>query len=128
MVRVVRALLGALFGLAVSVLNCDPDSGRLGVPVAHADAPAPNASDCMSFQNEVQEKSIVVHASNICERKLSCSLDFVLRCEDNAGKVTSSTKGRARFALAAHGAENLELSAEACKQGWSIDDVSWICR
>ena len=54
MVRVVRALLGALFGLAVSVLNCDPDSGRLGVPVAHADAPAPNASDCMSFQNEVQ--------------------------------------------------------------------------
>jgi len=127
MVRVVRALLGVLCGLAVSVLNCDPNSGRLGVLAAQADPPTPNASDCMSFQNEVQEKSIVVHASNICERRLSCSLDFVLRCEDNAGKVTSSTKGRTRFALAAHGAENLELSAEACKQGWNIDDVSWIC-
>ena len=82
----------------------------------------------MSFQNDVQEKSIVVHASNVCERKLSCSLTYVVRCEDNAGKKTSSSNGSARFALVAHGAAQVLLSAEQCKQGWSIDDVSWACR
>ena len=127
MVRSIRALLCALGGVCVFILSCDLGAGGVGVLVAYAGEPTPNANDCMSFQNEVQEKSIVVHASNACERKLSCSLSFVVRCEDNGSKKTSSTKGNARFALAAHGNANVEMSAEQCKQGWSIDDVSWVC-
>jgi hypothetical protein len=128
MLRSIRALLCALSGLAVSMLNCDVGFGDVGVPTAHADEASPNASDCMSFQNDVQEKSIVVHASNVCERKLSCSMSYVVRCEDNGGKKTSSTNGSARFALAAHAATDIPMSADQCKQGWSIDDVSWACR
>jgi len=128
MVRSIRVLICALGGLGVSIFSCDPGFGGLSVLAAEAAEPPPNASDCMSFQNDVQEKSIVVHASNVCERKLSCSLSFVLRCEDNASKQTSSTKGNAHFALAAHGSAEVPISAEQCKQAWTIDDVSWICR
>jgi hypothetical protein len=116
----------ALSGLGVTIFG-----GGLGVvhvPSAHADEVTPNASDCMSFQNDVQEKSIVVHASNVCDRKLSCSLSYVVRCEDNTGKQTSRSPGNARFALGAHGAADVPMSAEPCKQGWSIDDVAWVCR
>ena len=128
MSRTIRALLCALTGFGVSIFNCDPGSPRLGVPAAHADEATPNASDCMSFQNDVQEKSIVVHASNLCERKLSCSLTYVVRCEANDGKRTSSANRSAHFSLAAHGAAEVPMSAEQCKQGWTIDDVSWVCR
>ena len=128
MVRSIRVLICALSGLGASIFNCDPGFGGVSVPAARADEPTPNASDCMSFQNEVQEKSIVVHASNVCERKFSCSMSYVVRCEDNGSKQTSSTRGSAHFALAAHGSAEVPMSAEQCKQGWSIDDVSWVCR
>jgi hypothetical protein len=98
------------------------------VRAAHADEDKPNASDCMSFQNEVQEKSIVVHASNVCERKLSCTLSYAVRCEDNQGKRTSSSAGNAHFALKGQSSTELTLSAEQCKQGWMIDDVAWQCQ
>ena len=145
MMRLIRALLGALGGVGVLISNCDPGAGAVGVRAAQAaeasgqrsergavteraaKEPTPNASDCLTFQNDVQEKSIVVHAKNVCERKLSCSLTFVVRCEDNAGKPTSSTRGSARFTLAEQGSSNVEMSAEQCKQGWNIDDVSWAC-
>jgi hypothetical protein len=126
--RSIRALLCALCGLGVLLLNGERGSGDVGVRTARADEATPNASDCMSFQNDVQEKTIVVHASNVCERKLSCSMSYVVRCEDNGGKKTSSTNGSAHFALAAHAAADVPMSAEQCKQGWSIDDVSWVCR
>ncbi len=128
MKRSIRALLCALSGLGVSMLNSNAGLGDVGVSTAHADEANPNASDCMSFQNDVQEKAIVVHASNVCERKLSCSMSYVVRCEDNGGNKTSSTNGSAHFALAAHAATEIPMSADQCKQGWSIDDVSWACR
>ena len=128
MTRSIRALLCALSGLGVSLVNGGPSFGDIGVRSAQAGEATPNASDCMSFQNDVQEKAIVVHASNVCERKLSCSMSYVVRCEDNAGKKASSTNGSAHFALAAHATTDVPMSAEHCKQGWSIDDVSWVCR
>lgn len=112
---------------ALGVVIFGGGSFAVHVPSAHADEATPNASDCMSFQNDVQEKSIVVHASNVCEKKLSCSMSYVVRCEDNAGKQTSRSPGTARFTLGAHGATEVSLSAEQCKQGWSIDDVAWVC-
>jgi hypothetical protein len=128
MVRSIRVALCALAAIGASMFQCDPGFGGMSMPAAHADEASPNASDCMSFQNDVQEKSIVVHASNLCERKLSCSMSYVVRCEDNGGKKTSSAAGNARFALAAHGAVEVPLSAEQCKQAWTIDDVAWVCR
>jgi len=128
MVRSVRMALCALTALAASMFDVDPDFGGVAVPAAHADEATPNASDCMSFQNDVQEKAIVVHASNLCERKLSCSMTYVVRCEANDGNRTSSANRSAHFALAAHGSADVPMSAEQCKQGWTIDDVSWVCR
>ena len=125
--RSIRVLCCAVGALCIVVFSCGLGSGGPSVAAARADEPTPNANDCMSFQNDVQEKAIVVHASNACERKLSCSLSFVVRCEDNAGKVSASKRGGAHFSLAAHGAADVPMSAEQCKQGWSIDDVSWAC-
>ena len=30
--------------------------------------------------------------------------------------------------LAEHGTTDVPMSAEQCKQAWTIDDVSWVCR
>ena len=127
MTRFIRALLCALGGVGVLISSCDLGSGVVFLLEARAAEPAPNASDCLNFQNDVQERGIVVHGKNVCERRLTCSLTYVVRCEDHAGKVTSSTRGTARFALAAQGTSNVEMSADQCKQGWNIDDVSWVC-
>ena len=127
MTRSIRALCCALGGVCLSVLRCNPGLGGVSVPVAQANQPRPDASDCMSFRNDVQEKAIVVHASNLCERKFSCSMSYVLRCEDNDGKRTSSTNGSAHFALASRGKTEVPISADQCKQAWTIDDVSWTC-
>ncbi len=112
--RFVRALMSALVALAVSHL-------------AYAEEAKPNANDCMSFENDVQEKSIAVHASNVCERHLSCTLSYAVRCEDNAGKVTTSTSASTRFSLKPHGDTEVTMSADQCKQGWNIDNVAWSC-
>jgi hypothetical protein len=94
---------------------------------ARADEARPNISECMSFRNEVKERSIVVRAKNECDRKLSCSLSYAVRCEDNHGKRTSSSSESAHFALGSEGSTELVLSAERCKQAWTIDAVSWRC-
>ncbi len=126
--RSIRVLSCALCVGCVSLFHCDPDLRGVDVSVAHAGEPTPNASDCMSFQNDTQGKSILVHAHNVCEHKFSCSMSFVVRCEDNDGKATSNNRGTAHFALAAHGTADVPMSAEQCKQAWTIDDVSWVCR
>jgi len=114
--RSMRALCSALGGLCVFSANCGSWSSRVGVSVAAASEPIPNASDCMSFQNEIQEKSIVVHASNVCDRKLSCALRFVVRCEDNEGKPTgvSYVDRKTRQEVQAR-AKVVVLCASACE-------------
>jgi hypothetical protein len=94
---------------------------------ARADEAQPNASECMSFRNETKAKSILVVAKNQCDRKLSCSLSYAVRCEDNHGKRTSSNAESTRFALGAEGSTELVLSAKRCQQAWTIDAVTWRC-
>lgn len=93
-----------------------------------ADAHESDASDCMNFKNDVQEKSIVVHASNRCERKFSCSISYALRCEDHTGRETAQRRTSVQFALASLATAEISLSAEQCPQAWTIGDVSWVCR
>jgi len=125
MQRFVRVLSSALLAAGVSGFGLDFWGAHVGV--AHAEGAQPNANDCMSFQNDVQEKSIAVHATNSCERHLSCTLSYAVRCEDNSGKVTTSTSSSTRFSLKPHGETQVTMSAEQCKQGWNIDSVTWAC-
>jgi hypothetical protein len=108
-----------------SLLGADPSN--LGVASAWADE-AETANACVGFQNDYGDKQITVHASNSCERRLACTLDYTVRCEDNGGKVTSGAAKRALFALASKGRADISLSAAHCKQGWAIDDPAWSCR
>jgi hypothetical protein len=104
-------------------------SPALGVSPAAAQGAEPDtANACVGFQNRVGDKEIVVHADNDCERRLTCTLDYSVTCEDNAGKVTARAQKRSPFNLAPKGNTELTLSAAACKQGWAIDDLVWNCR
>jgi hypothetical protein len=107
------------------LLAFDPASG--GVRPARAEEPD-TANACVGFQNAVGDKELVVHAGNDCERRLACTLDYSVRCEDNDRKVTSRVQKRALFNLAAKGNADITLSAAACKQGWAIEDLAWTCR
>ena len=133
MKRFIRALLAAVCASSALIWNWVPTFDAVSIPCAYANVPLasegqPNASDCMNFQNEVQGKAVLVHASNRCERKLSCSISYVARCEDNAGHTTSSRAGNQRFTLGANESSELTLSAEHCQQGFRIDGVAWACR
>ena len=86
-----------------------------------------SADACVGFDNETGDKLLLIHARNSCERRLSCTLDYTVLCEDVDGKRTSRTTKRAPFTLAKNGSQELSLSAAACKQGWRIDDLSWSC-
>ena len=111
------------------VLMCTLTSNPASLVVrsAHADE-SDTANACVGFQNDYGDRVITVHASNGCERRLACSLDYVVRCEDNAGKVTSRDAKRNFFALAPRGKADISLSAAHCKQAWAIDDLAWSCR
>ncbi|HYP76243.1 MAG TPA: hypothetical protein VER12_09820 [Polyangiaceae bacterium] len=122
MKRCVRALIIS----SVTVIGVAAFNG-MQTRDARADRAQPDISDCMSFRNEVKQRSIVMRAKNECDRKLNCSLSYAVRCEDNHGKRTSTSAERAHFALDSEGSTELVLSAERCQQGWTIDDVTWRC-
>lgn len=82
---------------------------------------------CVDFVDEQGDKQLLVTATNSCEKRLSCRIDFVVRCTDLDGKPTSSQKKRAPFALSSKGKANVTLSANSCTQGWLIDEFSWTC-
>ena len=101
----------------------------VGVRPALAQLTEPDtANACVGFQNRVGDKEILVHAGNDCERRLACTLDYTVTCEDHTGKATSRVQGHTPFNLAPKGNADLTLSAADCKQGWSIDDLVWKCR
>jgi hypothetical protein len=116
---------GACLLLIAALLPFDLESA--GVRPARADE-LETANACVGFQNVVGDKQLVVHAGNDCERKLSCTLDYSVRCEDNDQKETSRAQKRALFNLTAKGNADVTLSAAACKQGWAIEDLAWACR
>lgn len=107
----------AALGLATSAVSA---SGEGEEKPETADA-------CVSFQQEGVDKALVVEAANDCRMRLSCRLDYTLRCTDLDGKQTSRTDKRAPFSLAPKGKAKVTLSAAACQQGWRIDDFSWTC-
>jgi len=121
-----KRFIGALIIASVPALGM-PGFNGLQTREARASDAQPDLAECMNFRNETREKSIVVQAKNECSRKLSCSFRYAVRCEDNHGKRTSSSAESTQFSLAADGSTELVLSAERCKQGWTIDDVSWRC-
>lgn len=85
-------------------------------------------SGCVGFEKSEDDKVIVYEAKNSCDEKLSCRMSWLLQCESTEGKVTARSKKSASFELGASGTHEVSLSAEQCKQGWSIDDVSWSCK
>jgi hypothetical protein len=101
-------------------------SGAFSTELAAADV-EDSADACVVFHNESAEKRLLVHASNACERRLSCTLDYTVLCEDVQGKQTSRSERRAPFHLGKKGTQTLSLSAEACLQGWRIDELRWTC-
>ena len=127
MKSLVRAL-GALLCLVLSPLGGSPS---VGIRTAEA-AQANTANACVGFQNQVVDKQLIIHASNDCELRLACRLDYSLSCEDNQGHVTSRVQKQSPFKLAPKGQADLTLSAEACQRqrqpGWAIDELIWNCR
>lgn len=105
----------------------------LGVIGAVAVVPAGTASanegsdSCVGFEKTDDEKAILYDAKNSCDQKLTCELRWRVQCEDADGNVTSTAKKSARFVLSGSGTHSLSLSADTCKQGWRIDDVTWKC-
>lgn len=85
------------------------------------------ADACLSFRDETVDKALVVEATNSCQLRLSCRLDYTVRCTDLDGKQTSQANKRAPFALAPKSVAKVTLSASSCQQGWRIDDFSWTC-
>ncbi len=108
-----------VFGVAVA-------GGALSTDVSAAQA-EDDVDACVGFRNETAEKRLLVHARNSCERRLSCTLDYTVLCEDLEGKQTSRSAKRAPFQLGKKGTHELSLSAEACTQGWRIDELRWSC-
>jgi hypothetical protein len=86
-----------------------------------------SAHDCVGFEKREADHELSFRAKSSCERKLECTLDYRLSCEDIGGRITSSTELRVAFELASKGERNLTLSAASCKQGFRIDNVDWKC-
>lgn len=89
------------------------------------------ANDCVSFRDEAGDKELRIDATNDCKLRLSCHLDYTVRCmssdEQGKEKETSRSHKIAPFVLTPKGKATVTLSAAACKQGWAIDDFAWTC-
>lgn len=99
---------------------------------ARADEKPPKKTEetvaaCVDFVDEQGDKQLLVTATNGCDKRLACRIDYTVRCTDLDGKPTTSQKKRAPFALSSKGKANVTLSAAACTQGWLIDEFSWTC-
>jgi hypothetical protein len=103
----------------------------LAVPLAEGVAAAEeapdNANDCVSFRTQLGNKQLLIHVENSCDIKLSCSLDYVVRCSSNDGSASFRSSRQKAFKLGGKGQHDLSLSAEACKQSWEIDQITWTC-
>jgi len=103
------------------------EDSALVVAVNSAEA-ATDPAACLRFEKTQTGKSIDLEARSSCDAKLDCSLTYSVRCENREGKATSETHRNTRFSVAAGKSETISLSADACTQGWTIDNVSWTCR
>jgi hypothetical protein len=126
----VRVMAG-VFGLTVlGSVSSSPDAAagreivlRFGLAVAAAD----QGGQCVGFDKSDGDKTILYEVENSCEKKQACSISWLVTCEDEAGKVTTRSQKSSRFALKPEAKHSVSLSAESCKQGWRIENVSWQC-
>ncbi|MFZ5896758.1 MAG: hypothetical protein ACOY0T_37220 [Myxococcota bacterium] len=123
-----RHVLAALCASGLMcALSVQPEERTLRVGVASALA-AEDLSGCLRFEKTQTGKSIDLEARSSCDSRLECSLAYSVRCEDREGKATAHSDHSVRFSVDAGKSETISLSAEPCKQGWTIDNVHWSCR
>jgi hypothetical protein len=92
-----------------------------------AAAERPSASDCMSVQTEVRDDAVEFQLTNGCDRPLSCTVTWTLRCGEKPPLV--SHPGRQSLSLEASEAASVNASAKACgHQDWKIADAAWACQ
>jgi hypothetical protein len=94
---------------------------------APARAESEKVDACVTFEHEAKEKSLLVEATNSCERRFSCRIDYAVICTDLDGKQTRRVAKRAPFALTSKGNAEVVLSAAGCGETWRIDDFTWTC-
>ncbi len=114
-------MISAAFGLATASVSAKGEESAPG------DEKPESADACVSFHDETVDKSLVVEATNSCKLRLSCRLDYTVRCTDLEGKETSKLNKRAPFSLSPKSSTKVVMSAASCQQGWRIDDFSWTC-
>lgn len=91
---------------------------------AHA---ADSADECVSIRSAEVTAGLAFDVQNRCEKRLSCALTWTLTCENASKKATSRSKQEARFVVGASDTHSTTGSASTCKDGWTIDEVSWSC-
>jgi hypothetical protein len=94
---------------------------------APAQAAEPSASDCVSVLRTEKSNGLEMSVSNACGRGLACEMRWTLQCETAAGKVTQKAPGASRFAMEASGGSVVTASAAACKDSWTVTEVTWTC-
>lgn len=89
---------------------------------------AESADECVAITRSEAPDGLDFEVKNNCDKSLACSMSWTLSCENDKGKVTSSSRAGASFALAKDAAKHTLGSSAACKSsGWRIDDVTWAC-
>lgn len=122
-----RHVLAALAASgALCLLSVDVGKHRVSLGVKPAQATY-DARDCLRFEKTQQDHAIDLEAKSSCETKLDCSLEYSVRCENREGKTTSHASRSVSFSVDAGKDAQLSLSAEICKQSWTIEDVRWAC-
>ena len=86
-----------------------------------------SASDCVTILRSENATGLDLRVNNACEKNLACDLRWTVSCETSKGAVTATRAGASRVNVAAAGQSQLSASAAACKEGWSVSDVTWTC-
>ena len=123
--RLVAGIFALSFGLFSFSGTNDPAHASVGISSAGADA---SADDCVGFRKSDLDKGLMFEAASSCDKKLACSLSWVLTCSSDEGKVTSRAPASRKFVLGAQETTSETASADTCKQSWRIDDVRWSCQ
>lgn len=122
--RLVAGIFALSFGL-FSFTGTSSTNAALGISTADADA---SGDDCVGFRKSDLDKGLMFEAASSCDKKLACSLSWVLTCSSDDGKVTRRAPESRKFVLGAQESTAETASADSCKQSWRIDDVRWSCK
>lgn len=88
---------------------------------------ATSADECVAIYKTPEPTGIDFELQNNCDKRLSCSLGWTLKCESDAGKVTRSARLGKSFVVTAATSHHEAASSASCNGNWRIDDVTWSC-